>query len=89
MSRLEKLLLPIILLVGIGATLLSRGDANVAVTIAKGVGILLLALMVTGFIARTIVKVRRAKREQAELLAEMEQLAAEIDREEPAPGESA
>jgi len=88
MSRLEKLLFPIIALVAVAGMLLVGAGENAAVLIARSVGIVLVTLLVAGFVIRSVVKYRRAKAEHerlvAEFQAERERLLEEVAEEEAA-----
>lgn len=88
MSRLEKLLFPIIAIVAIAGMLLVGAGENVAVIIARTVGIVLTALLLVGFVIRSIVKYRRGKAQEQQMLAEFqaerERLLEEVAKEEAA-----
>ena len=86
MERFERLAFPLIALVALAGFFLMRAGEGTVVMIARVAGITLLALMIAGFIARSIVKVRRAKERQAALLSDLERerdrLMAELGGEE-------
>lgn len=88
MSRLEKLLFPIIVVVAIIGLLLVGAGESAAVIIGRTVGITLVTLLMVGFVARSIVKYRRGKRENQQFLeayqAARQELLDEIAEEEAA-----
>ena len=87
MSRFERMLFPIVILIAIAVMLLERSNEQTVVVVARVVGILLVTLLVLGFVARSVVKYRRAKSQLDEMKDEMDRLRVEI-AEEDAAGES-
>lgn len=88
MSRLEKLLFPIIVVVAITGILLVGAGESTAVIVARTVGVILVTLLLVGFVVRSVVKYRRGKRENREVLeayqAARQELLDEIAAEEAA-----
>ena len=79
MEKLEKLIFPIIAAVAIGAMFLVQAGTDTAVAVARTIGIILGLLLVLGFVARSVIKFRRATRE-------LEEMAAEAAAREEGPG---
>lgn len=70
MEKLEKLIFPIIAVVAIGAMFLVQAGTDTAVAVARIIGIVLGLLLVLGFVARSVIKFRRATQELEEMAAE-------------------
>ena len=79
MERLEKLLVPIVLAVALGAWWLSAASPGTAMAVARTIGVLLVLLLVVGFAARVVVRRRRARKAAAE--------AARLEPEATAPAD--
>ncbi|MCA9319255.1 MAG: hypothetical protein KDB53_00905 [Planctomycetes bacterium] len=83
MQRLERYLLPIILGIGLLGLLLTKAEEGTVVAIGRTVGIFLTLFLAVGFIIRSVVKLRRARRDEA-LIQEWQALQAEVAAEEAA-----
>ena len=77
MDKLERLLMPIVLVIGILGLLMAQAGEGTVIVVARTVGILLAVLLASGFVIRWVLKFRGARRELDELRAEYELLLAE------------